>query len=114
MTPICQELAVDVKAAHSVLRTSTDLGETLDVIWQVQDQLRKLVMAADDSPGETLSLLAGVYPSLIREIIRLLTMASQGGFSRIDALQQSCASINNSLIELEQIKQRFRYPQHVK
>jgi hypothetical protein len=104
---ICAEVVLAIQAVRLSFQSHTEITETLDAFWRLQDQLHRLVAEISDSPCEILLTLRSECPRLVQEIVELLTFTAKTRFAHIRSIQLSCATINDSLMELEQIKQLY-------
>jgi hypothetical protein len=78
-----------------------------DRYWRFQDLLLRLkAILCEDA--ELLVQLQSTYPKLIRESVALLEASDLLGFTRVSAIRRSCDAINRLLIDLEELKQRYR------
>ena len=104
---ICDEITISLQTTRLTLQSSKT-SDVRDAFWRLQDLLHLLSAFAGDKTSEVVPLLKSNYPSLVRDTIELLRWVSHLGYSRIEAVAQSCNAINSYLIVLEQIKQQHR------
>lgn len=108
LTPLYDDLWTSIHAIRVSFRSHTKTADVLNGFWTLEDLLHRLVAITDDCPGDAIPLMKANYPSLVREIIDVLQSASKLRYKRLPAVGKSCDAINSRLIELEQIKQRYR------
>ncbi|MBV8808239.1 MAG: hypothetical protein JO033_06150 [Acidobacteriaceae bacterium] len=101
---LCVSIAEAVTQAREVFQVRMDVTETLDRFWCVQDQLHRLVNLAAERPGDAFPVQEQAYPSLVPDIVELISFARKGHFTHIAALHQSCEAINQLLLQLAMLK----------
>jgi len=101
---VCRSVEEATAQVREVFRTRMETSEVLDRFWCVQDQLNRLLNTASENPREFFSIQQRAYPSLIWDVIDLISFAAKGNFTRTAAVNQSCESINRLLIEITRLK----------
>ena len=103
---LCKNVSSALRELRNGLRSPSDNFEMLTRFWAVQDNLNRLVQSCADKREETLEALSQDYPSLLREVIDVLSFVPQlRTLSCIDGVSAACAEINESLLSLEYLKQ---------
>ncbi len=103
---LCKTASTSVSRMRHILPLRTDTGEILNQLGTLRETLVRLTEIASDEPRELLDTLRDVYPRLVPEIVSALETASRRNLMTVAAVRDSCASINDSLLELEYLKQR--------
>ena len=102
---LCRNVASAVRNVREVFRSATPVAEILDRFWRLQDDVHRLLEAMADAPIETAEALSD-YPSLLQDVINVLEFTSKlQTFRNIPALREAGESINNSLIEIQRLRQ---------
>ena len=103
---ICNDVKHAVLGGGLSIQSGSEVSQVLDAFWRLQDQIHRLVASASDSPSEIFSELRTGCPRLIQDIIALLDFTAKVHFRHIAAIERSCTAINDSLMELEHLKQQ--------
>jgi hypothetical protein len=93
---------------HSLFASSPSIEDLLDTFWCLQDVLSRLLDMASDAPRETLRVVQQTCPRMVPDIIALLSFTSKTSFRRNVAIRNSCEAINNSLVNLMELKESSR------
>jgi len=103
---LCDDVSHAVANLRSCLRSTCDNFEALTRFWALQDHLNRLVQSMSDDREETLQALAQNHPSLLREVIDVISFVPQlRSLSCIAGVTAACTEINESLLTLEYMKQ---------
>ena len=102
---LCQNVASSVHDVRQAFRSATPVPKILDRFWRLQDDVYRLLEALTDSPVEAAETLR-LYPSLLKDVVDVLEFTSKlQSFRNIPALREAGESINNSLLEIQYLKQ---------
>jgi hypothetical protein len=102
---LCQNVECCVADVRQVFRSSMPIPEVLDRFWRLQDNLSRLLEALSDDPVEATAAMDG-YPSLLQDVVDVLGfVANLQSFRNLPAVREAVESINNSLLEIQYLKQ---------
>lgn len=102
---LCQNVESSVVEVRQVFRSSMPVPEVLDRFWRLQDNLSRLLEALSDDPAEATAAMEG-YPGLLQEVVDVLGfLANLQSFRNLPAVRESAESINNSMLEIQYLKQ---------
>ena len=101
---ICSSVARATARVRQVFRTRTDAPEILNRFWCVQDLLTRLLEMAFENPGDFFSVQQKAYPSLISDVVDVMSLAAKKQFAQMPAVSQACESTNELLIRLVSLK----------
>ncbi|HEX4170344.1 MAG TPA: hypothetical protein VHZ55_33170 [Bryobacteraceae bacterium] len=93
---------------HLTFRGRSEESEVLDRFWQLEDDVYRLLEAANDAGGDTIECR-----DLIRKVVSVLGSAEVFNLSSVPAVKASCEAINEHLIALEHLKQKARAADNV-
>lgn len=102
---LCQNVASSVTAVRQVFRSAVPVPQILDRFWRLQDNLYRLLEAMTDHPAKTAEAL-DKYPGLLKDVVDVLEFSSKlQTFRNIPAVREASESINNSLVEIQYLRQ---------
>src|SRR5215471_11390566 len=103
------------RIADAVIRATKDVQATLqhrltdesalDAFWCLQDHVHQLVAYIRDHPRE-ITTLRETHPDLAGTVVEVLSRVHKSPFYQKAAVKQACTTINESLIELQWIKDK--------
>jgi len=96
---------MSVARMRSILPLKLDATEVLNQFGSLRDTLVQLIEIASGDPLEVLEAWRVGYPRLVPDVVSALETASRRNLTTVASVRESCASINDSLLELEYLKQ---------
>ena len=93
---------------RSLFASSSSTEDMMDTFWCLQDWFSRLVDLASDDPGETLRVVQQTCPRLVADTADLLSFTSKTSCRQNAAIRNSCEAINNSLVNLMELKESSR------
>jgi len=104
---LCTAANLSVAKMRGILPLRMDTTEVLNQFGSLRDTLVRLIEIASNGPLEVLEAWREGYPRLVPDTISALETASRRNLTTVASVRDSCASINDSLLELEYLKQRI-------
>jgi hypothetical protein len=102
---ICKNVAASVNEVRRVFRSAPPVPEILNRYWGLQDNLSRLLEAMTDHPIASLEALEG-FPNLLKDVVDVLAFSSKlQMLKNIPAVREAGDAINNSLLEIQYLKQ---------
>lgn len=102
---LCQNVASSVAQVRSVFRSSPAVPEILDRYWGLQDNLSRLLEALTDHPDKTAEAFDSC-PGLLNDVVDVLEFSLKlETVNNIAAVREASESINDSLMEIQYLKQ---------
>jgi hypothetical protein len=105
MEQTCDLISLALAEIRKGIRARLQPAEFLDSFWRLQDNLARIVDAASDNPTETLRYLKSKHSAFSRNIIAVLSILTNGCWTRNSGIKASCDAVNEMLIKLEQLKE---------
>jgi len=93
---------------QATLRHRPPDESALDAFWCLQDRVHQLLAHIRDHPWK-ITMLRETHPDLARTVVEVLSRARKSPFFQKAAIQQACTTINDSLMELQWIKDKKQY-----
>ena len=97
-----------VEAARAATSGRPKHEMTLDAFWCLQDRLHQLLAHIRDDSWE-ITALSEANPNLVTSVVDVLSRASKSPIFQLAAIRQACTAINESLMQLQMIKDGRRY-----
>lgn len=105
LNELCTASRIAAVQLRSALYARSRTPELLNAFGGMQDQIHRLIAHLRDHPGELLDFrLYGL--GVIRSAVGVLSITRKEPVYRLPAVREACARINESLIELEYLKER--------